>query len=197
MIRVAHTSELEPELLDALHALLVEVFEGNFEDARLGARARRDARARLRRRRPLVGHASVVQRRLIHSGRALRTGYVEGVGVRADARRRGHASGADGRDRARDPRRLRARRARRERHGDAVLPRPRLAAVGGRDLRADAEGIERTPEDDDSLHVLELAAPLDRRGAIACDWRDGAPGRREFTRRSPERAPGRTTCAAP
>ena len=28
----------------------------------------------------VVGHASVVQRRLLHDGRALRTGYVEGVG---------------------------------------------------------------------------------------------------------------------
>src|SRR5215210_3365798 len=38
----------------------------------------------------LIAHASVVQRRLLHGGRALRTGYVEGVGVRADRRRRGH-----------------------------------------------------------------------------------------------------------
>lgn len=34
----------------------------------------------------LVGHASVIQRRLSIRGRALRTGYVEGVGVRADRR---------------------------------------------------------------------------------------------------------------
>jgi hypothetical protein len=39
-----------------------------------------------------IGHASVVQRRLLHSGRALRAGYVEAVGVRADPRRRGHAA---------------------------------------------------------------------------------------------------------
>ena len=39
----------------------------------------------------LVGHAAVVQRVLLHGGRALRTGYVEGVAVRADRRRRGHA----------------------------------------------------------------------------------------------------------
>ena len=32
----------------------------------------------------LVGHASVVQRRLLHDGKALRAGYVEGVAVRAD-----------------------------------------------------------------------------------------------------------------
>jgi aminoglycoside 2'-N-acetyltransferase I len=36
-------------------------------------------------------------------------------------------------------------------------------------------GRVRTPEDDDSLYVLELpAARLDRTGEIACDWREGA-----------------------
>ncbi len=40
----------------------------------------------------LIGHASVVQRRFLHQGRALRTGYVEGVVVRADRRRRGHGA---------------------------------------------------------------------------------------------------------
>jgi aminoglycoside 2'-N-acetyltransferase I len=28
-----------------------------------------------------IGHASVIPRRLLHGGRALRTGYLEGVGV--------------------------------------------------------------------------------------------------------------------
>nr|WSW43518.1 GNAT family N-acetyltransferase [Streptomyces sp. NBC_01001] len=37
----------------------------------------------------LVAHGSVVQRRALHRGRALRTGYVEAVAVRADRRRRG------------------------------------------------------------------------------------------------------------
>ena len=52
---------------------------------------RRPARPRVGRRQ-LIGHASLVQRRLLHGGRALRTGYVEGVGVRADRRRRGHGA---------------------------------------------------------------------------------------------------------
>lgn len=37
----------------------------------------------------LVAHGSVVQRRVLHRGRALRTGYVEAVAVRADRRRCG------------------------------------------------------------------------------------------------------------
>ena len=40
----------------------------------------------------LVGHAALVQRRLLHGGRALRAGYVEGVGVRPDRQRRGHGA---------------------------------------------------------------------------------------------------------
>src|SRR3954468_22110164 len=40
----------------------------------------------------LAGHASVVQRRLLHRGRALRTGYVEGVAVRSDRRGRGYGA---------------------------------------------------------------------------------------------------------
>src|ERR1700761_6472718 len=37
----------------------------------------------------LIGHGSVVQRRMLHAGRTLRTGYIEGVAVRADRRRHG------------------------------------------------------------------------------------------------------------
>jgi aminoglycoside 2'-N-acetyltransferase I len=38
----------------------------------------------------LDADAKAAVRRLLHGGRALRTGYVEGVAVRADWRRRGH-----------------------------------------------------------------------------------------------------------
>lgn len=40
----------------------------------------------------MIGHGSVGQRRLLHGGRALRAGYVEGIGVRTDRRRRGHGT---------------------------------------------------------------------------------------------------------
>ena len=57
----------------------------------------------------LIGHASVVQRRMLHGGRALRTGYIEGVAVRAGG------SGGAGRSR-RSPRMASvARRTRRAR----------------------------------------------------------------------------------
>ena len=154
--------------------MLVEVFEGDIEasdwEHALGgihALAYDDEHQ-------LVGHASVIQRRLMHQGRALRTGYVEAVGVRANARRRGHAAALM----------------------DAIEHTIRgaydLGALGASDMaRAfyrgrgwlpwegethvlTPQGIQRTPEDDDSLHVLELATKLDRSAAITCDWREGA-----------------------
>jgi aminoglycoside 2'-N-acetyltransferase I len=91
-LRVAHTAELDAGDLRAAHALLDEVFAGELDESdwehALGgvhALAVDDDGV-------VVGHASVVQRRLVHRGRALRAGYVEAVGVRADRRRRGVAS---------------------------------------------------------------------------------------------------------
>jgi aminoglycoside 2'-N-acetyltransferase I len=104
---------------------------------------------------------------------ALRTGYVEGVAVRADQRRRGY--------------------------GRFVLVGLDRVVRGGHELGAlsagpDAgriyeslgwqrwrgatwcltpEGIRRTPDDDNSTYVLELHHPLDLDGDLACDWRDG------------------------
>jgi len=90
VVQTAHTSALDPATLAAAHALLVDVFEGELEatdwEHCLGG-----LHALAYEGDELVGHAAVVQRRLLHGGRALRVGYVEGVGVRADAQRRGHA----------------------------------------------------------------------------------------------------------
>src|SRR3954447_13699815 len=87
---VVHTADLPPATLDAARALLVGVFGQDLSDEDwehgLGG-----MHALVWDEGELVGHGSVVQRRLLHGGRALRTGYVEGVGVRADRRRRGIA----------------------------------------------------------------------------------------------------------
>jgi aminoglycoside 2'-N-acetyltransferase I len=174
VLRVAHTSELEPEVLEAVRAMLVEVFEGAFdaddwEHALGGIHA-----IELTEDGEPVGHASVVQRRLLHGGRALRTGYVEGVGVRREAQRRGHASALmEAIERViRGAYEVGALSA-----SDAAIPlyagRGWLPWEGETYVLAPA-GRVRTPEDDDSVHVLELARPLDRAGEIACDWRDGA-----------------------
>jgi aminoglycoside 2'-N-acetyltransferase I len=173
VVRVAHTSELDASLLDRLQALLVDVFEGDFDEhdwehALGGIHAVAEEEGEL------VGHASVVQRRLLHRGRALRAGYVEAVGVRREARRRGHASALmDAIERViRGAYEVGALGAR-----DAAIPL--YEARGWKSWRGETsvlapDGRVRTPEDDDALYVLELAVPLDRAGEIACDWRDGA-----------------------
>ncbi|MFJ1565427.1 GNAT family N-acetyltransferase [Streptomyces erythrochromogenes] len=86
--RTAHTSELTADELRAIRSLLDDAFEGDFADE--------DFEHALGGMHVLIGvdgrlaaHGSVVQRRVLHRGRALRTGYVEAVAVRADLRRRG------------------------------------------------------------------------------------------------------------
>ena len=172
MIQLAHTWELDPATLDRARALLEDVFAGEFEDSDwehgLGgvhALAWEDEE--------LVGHASVVQRRLLHGGRALRAGYMEAVGVRADRRRRGIGSalvGALGR----------VLRGAYEIGGlgatDEAVPLYR--AHGWRRWEGPTsaltpDGIRRTPEDDGAVYVLALSAPLNLGGELTCDWRDG------------------------
>ncbi|WP_308314837.1 GNAT family N-acetyltransferase [Streptomyces sp. CNQ085] len=81
-IVLLHTADLDASVRAAVRSLLDEVFEGDMTDqdwdhALGGVHALAWEGAEL------VGHASLVQRRLLHGGRALRAGYVEGVGVRA------------------------------------------------------------------------------------------------------------------
>ena len=89
-VRTAHTADVDAATLAAARALLYEAFDDMTEDDwehSLGG-----VHALAFDGDTLVGHAAVVQRRLLHGGRALRTGYVEGVAVRADQRRRGHGA---------------------------------------------------------------------------------------------------------
>jgi aminoglycoside 2'-N-acetyltransferase I len=114
-----------------------------------------------------------VQRRLLHGGRALRTGYVEAVAVRADRRRHGHGAAMM-----------------------AVLERVirggyELGALGATEEGArfyatrgwlpwrgttwalTPDGRVRTADEDDCVFVLPVSAPLDVVGELTCDWRDG------------------------
>ena len=90
MLRTAHTADLDASDRAAIRRLMDAAFgavsDDTFENVLGGVHALvlEDGE--------LVGHASVVQRRLLHAGRALRTGYIEGVAVREDRRRRGHGA---------------------------------------------------------------------------------------------------------
>ena len=168
----AHTADADPATLAAARALLEDAFAGELDDddwehglGGIHAFAWEDGE--------LVGHASVVQRRMLHGGRALRAGYVEAVGVRADRRRRGHAAGLmEALERViRGAYELGAL-------GATESGAPLYAARGWQLWRGPTStlspaGIVRTPEEDGSIYVLPGSAPLDLSGELTCDWRDG------------------------
>jgi aminoglycoside 2'-N-acetyltransferase I len=169
---VAHTADLPKATLDAARALLVDVFEGDF-DAHDWEHALGGMHALVWLGDALIGHASVVQRRLLHSGRALRAGYVEGVGVRADHRRHGHgASMMEALERvirgAYDLGGLGAT--------DEAVP-----LYAGRSWKLwegpssalTPTGTVRTPDDDGAIYVLPVTVPVDLAGELTADWRDG------------------------
>ncbi|MET0763830.1 MAG: GNAT family N-acetyltransferase [Blastococcus sp.] len=171
-LTVAHTGHLDPAVLAAARALLDEAFGGRFDDAdwqhALGGMhvVAFDGDR-------LVAHGAVVQRQMVHRGRALRVGYVEAVAVAGDHRRRGLAS--------------------------AVMDELEQIIRGGYDLGAlsasDAgaalylsrgwrrwdgptavrtpTGTVRTPEEDGNLFVLPGGTAIDPAGDLVCDWRDG------------------------
>ncbi|MBV6702543.1 GNAT family N-acetyltransferase [Kitasatospora aureofaciens] len=168
----AHTAELDGTTLDEARALLFTVFgdemtEGDWEHALGGVHAM------VREGGVLIGHAAVVQRRLLHGGRSLRAAYVEGVAVRADRQGR--------------------------RHGAALMDAVERVIRGAYDLGAlgsseeavgfyarrgwqrwrgplaamTPRGMTPTRDEEGWVFVLPGAAPLDLAGLLTCDWRDG------------------------
>jgi aminoglycoside 2'-N-acetyltransferase I len=171
-VQTAHTADVDPAALAAARALLDDAFAGDFEEHdwehSLGG-----VHALVWEGDVLVGHAAVVQRRLLHAGRALRAGYVEGVGVRSDRRRRGHGG------------------ALMAAAGRIVRAAYDIGALGATDAGAalytahgwrqwqgplsvlTPDGVVRTEEEDGAVYVLPVAVPLDLSGGLTCDWRDG------------------------
>jgi len=172
ILRTTHTGDLAPQSLAAVRALVVAAFDGDFSaddwEHSLGG-----MHTMLWLGDQVIGHAAVVQRRLLHGGRALRTGYVEGVAVHRDHRRRGHAGTL-----MREVERL---------VGGAYD----IGALSASDAAAElyaargwqrwqgptsvltAHGPERTPDDDGGVYFLAAAGSVDLAGPVACDWRDG------------------------
>jgi aminoglycoside 2'-N-acetyltransferase I len=170
-LRTAHTADLDTAILEAARSLLDDVFDDltddDWEHALGGVHALVWDEAEL------IGHGSVVQRRLLHGRRALRTGYVEGVAVHADFRGRGHGSALMGA------------------LEHVVRAAYDLGALGATDEAADfyaargweqwqgptsaltPTGIQRTEEDDGGVYVFPVAVTLDLTGELTCDWRDG------------------------
>jgi aminoglycoside 2'-N-acetyltransferase I len=170
---VAHTADLDAGTLAAARDLLDEVFDDmtdqDWEHSLGGVHAVAWLEGEV------VGHASVVQRRLLHNGRALRTGYVEGVGVRADLRGLGYGGALMGAL---------------ERVVRAAYDLGALGATdeavefyahrgwvrwGGPTYALTPSGVVRTAEDDGGVFVLPVGVLLDLTGTLTCDWRDGDP----------------------
>jgi aminoglycoside 2'-N-acetyltransferase I len=122
----------------------------------------------------ILAHASVVERILEADGRRLRTGYVEAVATRPDARRRGHATAvlravADHIDGSFELGAL---------SGDPAFYEPRGWVVwrGPTSVRTPS-GVVRTPEEDGSVLVrfTPSTPELDLDAALTCDRRPGDP----------------------
>ncbi|MFI9009487.1 GNAT family N-acetyltransferase [Actinosynnema sp. NPDC053489] len=170
-VSVLHTWQAPEAVLAAVRDLLVGAFDGDFGDEDW-EHALGGVHALAHDGDELVGHGAVVQRRLLHGGRALRAGYVEGVAVRADHRRRGVGSAvmAALEDVVRRAYPL----------GALSASEDALAFYAGRGWRRwrgrtfalTPAGVVRTEEEDDGVFVLPVA-PLDLTGDLTCDWRDG------------------------
>jgi len=169
-LTLAHTSMIEPATLERLRTLVVDAFDGGFDehdwDHALGG-----VHCVAWEGEEPVAHAAVVSRQLTQAGRAVRTGYVEGVVVAAAHRRRGlgHAvmEAAEGVIASAYP--VGALSS-----SEAGLPlyesRGWLEWEGPLAVLA-PDGPRPTPED--GVHVLDPGGIWDRSAELACDWRAG------------------------
>lgn len=171
-IQLAHTASIDPGALRAARALLDDVFAPEMTDEDWD-HALGGMHAIAWEGSEIVGHASVIQRQLRHGGRWLRAGYVEGVGVRADRRRRGHGSALM------EPLEEIVRRAYDiGALGATEMAVPFYAARGwrawpGPTWAQSPQGPARTEDEDGRIFVLEAGAALDWSGDLTCDWREG------------------------
>jgi aminoglycoside 2'-N-acetyltransferase I len=172
IVQVAHTADLDQGTLFAARALLDEVFgaemtDHDWEHALGGVHALVWEGPRL------AGHAALVQRRILYGARALRTGYVEGVAVRADRRRRGYgAAMMEALERViRSAYELGALGASEDGAGF-------YGARGWKRWRGETwaltpDGAVATAEEDGHIYVYEVSARLNLSSELMCDWREG------------------------
>jgi aminoglycoside 2'-N-acetyltransferase I len=173
-VRTIHTAELTSSDRSAVRRLLDDAFDGRFSaedwDHTLGG-----LHTLVVEQDELVGHVAVVQRRLQHGERSIRTGYVEGLAVRRDHRRRGIAGVAM----------AEAERVIRAAHDLGALSngtdiegfyqRRGWLTWRGPTSVISPTGLRRTEIDDGGVLVLltPSSPDLELSGALACDWRPG------------------------
>ncbi|OBJ60118.1 GNAT family N-acetyltransferase [Mycobacterium asiaticum] len=170
--RLVHTADLDAETRRGICQMVTAAFAGDFADTDWD-HALGGMHALIWHHGAIIAHASVVQRRLLYQGRALRCGYVEGVAVREDWRGQGlvHAL-LDGVEQVmRGAYQLGAL-------SSTVQARRLYAARGwlpwlGPTSVLAPTGRTRTPEDDGTVFVLPVSVRLDTSAELTCDWRDG------------------------
>ena len=171
-LELSHTAELAPASLAAARDLLDQAFSGEMTDADWD-HALGGVHALVWDDDDLIAHASLVQRQLIHEGRALRTGYVEAVATRPDRRRQGHASTVM----------LAIERYIRLAYDLGALGSTEDGAGfyegrgwtrwQGPTHALTPHGTIRTAEEDGYIYVLQPTPPLDPTTALTCDYREG------------------------
>ena len=171
-LRTVHTADLDAGARSAIRSLMDAAFgtvsDDTFDNVLGGVHALilEDGE--------LIGHGSVIQRRLLYGGRALRTGYVEGVAVRADRRRRGLGAAimSELEQVIRSAYQLGALGASAE--GGLLYASRGWQLWRGPSCALTPDGIRRTADKDGIIYVLPVSVPLDVSAELTCDWRPGS-----------------------
>ena len=173
--RLVHTADLDDETRDDARRMVIDAFGGgeiDFTDADW-EHALGGMHAMISHHGALIGHAAVVQRRLLYRDSALRCGYVEGVAVREDWRGQGLAGALmDAVEQVlRGAYQLGALSAS-EAGRNLYSARGWLPWRGPTSVLAPT-GVQRTPDDDGSVFVFPVSVEIDTGETITCDWRNG------------------------
>ena len=169
--RLVHTADLDNESRDDARRMLADAFDGDFSDADWD-HAQGGMHAVICHHGALIAHASVVQRRLLYRGAALRCGYIEAVAVREDWREQGLGSAVmDAVEQViRGAYQLGALGA--AENLRAFTPPAGGSAGLARRRCSRPTGLTRTPDDDGNVFVLPVGLDLDTSADLVCDWRD-------------------------
>jgi aminoglycoside 2'-N-acetyltransferase I len=170
--RLVHTADLDSDTRARMCQMVTDAFAGDFSDTDwehvLGG-----MHALIWRHGAIIAHASVVQRRLIYRGSALRCGYVEGVAVREDCRGQGLAYALlDAVEQVMRGAYQLGALSSTVRASGLYASRGWLPWRGPTSVLAPT-GPTRTPDDDGTVFVLPVGISLDTSADLMCDWRAG------------------------
>ncbi|MET0701941.1 MAG: GNAT family N-acetyltransferase [Mycobacterium sp.] len=170
--RLVHTADLDSETREGARKMVIGAFGGEFADADW-QNALGGMHAVICDHGVLIGHAAVVQRRLLHRGKALRCGFVEAVAVREEFRGLGlaHALMDAIEQVIRGAYELGAL-------SSSDMGRPLYVSRGwlpwqGETAALAPDGPTRTPDSDAEVFVFPVTAEIDTTAELVCDWREG------------------------